>query len=235
MNPALVVTLLRQRLSSPLRVVILAAQFLLPVAMSLVTHALDPIGEAGFWFAFTFAAGAIGQDVASGTLQLVLARPVTRPEYVVSRWFAAGLAGTLLAFAQVAIAVAWMALGHAAPAAGEVAVLAAGNALLAFGGAAVIVCLSACLDGLGDVAAWFLGAIALALTGNLAEYKHWPVLARAVTELQGVLEPRVDLAWLFRGGGPSWFELASYASTVTLCLALAIARLNRRELSYAAG
>jgi hypothetical protein len=33
----------------------------------------------------------------------------------------------------------------------------------------------------------------------------------------------------------SWFALASWASSITLALAVGIARLNRRELSYAAG
>jgi hypothetical protein len=34
---------------------------------------------------------------------------------------------------------------------------------------------------------------------------------------------------------PSWFAITSWASTVTLALAVGIARLNRREHSYAAG
>jgi hypothetical protein len=33
---------------------------------------------------------------------------------------------------------------------------------------------------------------------------------------------------------PSWFELTAWASTITLALAVAIVRVNRRELSYAA-
>jgi hypothetical protein len=32
----------------------------------------------------------------------------------------------------------------------------------------------------------------------------------------------------------SWFAVTSWASTVTLALAIGLARLNRRELSYAA-
>ena len=32
------------------------------------------------------AAGTIGQDVSSGVLQLLFARPVRRSEYVLSRW-----------------------------------------------------------------------------------------------------------------------------------------------------
>jgi ABC-type transport system involved in multi-copper enzyme maturation permease subunit len=46
------------------------------------------------YYGVVFAAGSIGQDVSSGTLQLLLARPVTRPQYVVNRWLGAGLLAT---------------------------------------------------------------------------------------------------------------------------------------------
>ena len=32
-----------------------------------------------------------------------------------------------------------------------------------------------------------------------------------------------------------WAPIVSYASTVTLCLAIAIVAVNRKELSYASG
>jgi hypothetical protein len=50
-----------------------------------------------------------------------------------------------------------------------------------------------------------------------------------------VLGPQLTFAWLLQHTPVSWFALASWASSITLALAVGIARLNRRELSYAAG
>ena len=60
-----------------------------------------------------------------------------------------------------------------------------------------------------------------------------PWLARAGVEIGRFVAPALDLNALFGGGQISWFDVVSYFSTVTLCVALAIVILNRRELSYA--
>jgi len=70
---------------------------------------------------------------------------------------------------------------------------------------------------------------------GLAMLEHWDVLARACNEVQGVLSPQLSWAWMLHGTPLSWFAITSWASTVTLALAVGIARFNRRELSYAAG
>ena len=60
-----------------------------------------------------------------------------------------------------------------------------------------------------------------------------PGLVRASEEIGRFLSPTLKLEGVYRGGMISWFQLISYFSTVTLCVALAIVILNRRELSYA--
>jgi len=59
-----------------------------------------------------------------------------------------------------------------------------------------------------------------------------PIVARTGQEVSGFLNPTIHVAPMVQNG-VAWFPIVSYASTVTLCLALAIVLLNRRELSYA--
>ena len=70
---------------------------------------------------------------------------------------------------------------------------------------------------------------------GLGTLEHWDWLLRACNEIQGVLSPQLAWDWMLHRTLPSWFAVTSWASTVTLALAAGIARLNRRELSYAAG
>ena len=56
---------------------------------------------------------------------------------------------------------------------------------------------------------------------------------RASAELLRFLNPQVQLGPMTMGSGVSWFEVVSYLSTVTLCLAVAVLVINRREISYA--
>jgi len=45
----------------------------------------------------------------------------------------------------------------------------------------------------------------------------------------------VDISPILNGGDVPWFAIVSYLSTVTLCLAVAVVVMNRKELSYASG
>jgi hypothetical protein len=98
-----------------------------------------------------------------------------------------------------------------------------------------MVMLSTLVGGLGDVGLFAAAAIVTQVFAGLAALEHWNVLARACSEAQRVLVPGLTWEWLAHGTPPSWFAITSWASTVTLALAVGIARLNRRELSYAAG
>ena len=79
MNPTLITTFWRQRLSSPVRLVILFFMMTTPLLMltAMPQMGLAALGEA-LPIGMLFAAGMIGQDVGSGVLQLVFARPVRR-------------------------------------------------------------------------------------------------------------------------------------------------------------
>ena len=234
MNQTLIGALLQQRARSLPRVALAITFFFFPLLVVAFARGagLAPL-HTGAAFAVLLAAGLIGQDMSSGTLQLLFARPVSRGEYVLSRWLGAALAASCLAMAQLAIGAALMALHGESPPVRTLALFAGGQALAAFGTTSVLLLFSTLLPGIGDFLATIVaGILGQALQLGAALFKA-PWLARAGVEIGRFVAPELDLGPLFRGGPVSWFEVASYFSTVTLCVALAIVIMNRRELSYA--
>jgi hypothetical protein len=233
-NPTLIAALFRQRARSVPRLLLTFSFFLLPLLVLLVARGAGLTAlHTGQAFAVFVGAGLIGQDVSSGTLQLLFARPVSRGEYVVSRWLGAGLAAAGLVLAQLVLGVGLMALHREVPQAQELALFAGGQVLAAIGTISVLLLFSTLLPGVGD----FLAVLVAGITGQAlqlgAALFRAPWLARAGEEISRFVAPNLDLAALFSGGPISWFEVVSYFSTVTLCVALAIAVMNRREMSYA--
>lgn len=236
MNRALVVAFVRQRLTSPLRVVLLAFSFLSPLGMVALSRNLSVLDGSPLWFAFVLAAGAIGQEVSSGVLTLTFARPVTRSSYVLSRWAGAGGFAAALGLAQLAAGLmAIAARGGPLPGGAGVAAFAFECVLVAFTGAALMVMFSSLVNGLGDVAVWALASIVSTVAGGIAEMKHWTVFERGARELQLTLMPSVHAGWLFGVGDPQVYGLVAALSTLAASLAVAVWVVNRKELSYAAG
>lgn len=234
MNRAIVAATLRQRFTSPMRVALLLFFSVPPLlgALFMPAAGLSLLGDS-YGVALVFAAGMIGQDVSSGTLQLLLARPVRRSEYVLGRWLGAALGTLAVVWTQIAIATLLLAARDATPAARNVLALAGGDALLAIGMAAVMALLSSLVPGLADLGLLLITNVTVTALGAFAQFKHWEALARGAQEIGRFLKPEVSLAPLLLGGAVSWFEIVSWLSSVTLCLALAIVVTNRRELSYA--
>lgn len=236
MNATLVRSFLRQRLTSPMRLVMLGFMFLSSLGVVAVTKSLAALGGGPAWFALILAAGAIGQEVTSGVLTLTFARPLTRASYVLSRWAAAGGFAAALGLAQVAAGLmAIAARGGPLPPGREVAALSLEGALVALAAAAVMVMLSSLVNGLGDVGVWVIASILSSFTGMVAQAKNWAWLARAAEEAGRVLRPELHLGWVFGAGDPQVFALVSVLSTLAASLAVAVWVVNRKELSYAAG
>ena len=234
MNQTLIASLLLQRARSPVRLLLASAFFFFPLLVVAFARGagLAPLGT-GQAFAIFLGAGLVGQDVSAGTLQLLFARPVTRGEYAVSRWLGAALAASCLVVAQLAIGVALLAIHGEAPSARDLAIFAGGQLLGVFGTVSVLLLFSTVLPGVGDfMAILAAGVLGQGLQLGAALFRA-PWLGRAGVEIGRFVAPGLDLAPFFRGGPVSWFEVVSYLSSVTLCLALAIVILNRRELSYA--
>ena len=234
MNPTLIFHTAMQRAFSPPRVLLVFSVATFPV---LLLSFAPLVGlqalQSGPILGMILGAGLIGQDVSSGVLQLLFSRPVSRAEYVLSRWFAAGACAAAIAVLEIALGAGVMAMrGQAAPV-GAVATLALEQVLAAFGVVSVLALFSSVLPGIGDILAWIVLNVAGGVLQMAGAFMQAPWLLRASSEWSGFLSPALHFQDAVGGGVVSWFHLTSYFSTVTLCLALAIAILNRRELSYA--
>ena len=234
MNSTLIVAFLRQRFTSPMRVVLMLFMTVFPLGASILMGTVLQLGGIAAPLALILAAGAIGQDVSSGTLQLLLVRPVSRPSLLVHRWLAAVIGAMVLTVGVLALAALALTLRSMHPDALDLIRLLLEALCSAAGSAAVMIMLSTLVGGLGDVGLLVLAVIFAQMLGGIALFKHWDWLGRVSEEMRGVLMPQLSWEWMLHGAPPSWFAITSWASTVTLALAVGITRLNRRELSYAA-
>jgi hypothetical protein len=179
--------------------------------------------------------GMIGSDVSSGVLQLLFARPVRRVDYVLSRWLATAVLAAGLALIQLIVGYLILAARHeTVPHPVAALSLAGQHVSMAFGSASVLVALSSLVPGLGDLALYLRLFLVSGLTQMLGTATRFKFFGPLGDEMFSTLAPQLDLAPLF-GGSPYWYDIVSYASTVTLGLLLATLVMNRRELSYASG
>lgn len=236
MSPALVVTLWRQRAVSPIRMVLVAMWTGFPLLLTafMPGAGLSVIGNSQM-LVLTLGAGMIGQDVSSGVLQLLCARPVRRPEYVVSRWLGVAFAGSAISLLQLGIASALLAARGASPPLQDAVMFGAGRMLESFGIAAVLVLCSSLIGGFGDLGIYLLANLGAGVIQMAGQVKRWLWADRMGAEILGALSPTIDIARLVATSPMPWYPILAYASTVALCLALAIVAVNRRELSYASG
>lgn len=235
MNRTLIVAFLRQRFTSPMRLGLLMLVTVFPLGAAAFMGTLAPLAGVASPVALILAAGAIGQDVSSGTLQLLLVRPVSRPSVLVHRWLASVIGTVGLTLALLALGTLALLAHRTHPDGLDLVRMLLEATCSAAGSAAVMVMLSTLVGGLGDVGLFAATLILTQMFLGLATLEHWEVVARACSEVQGTLSPQLSWEWMQHGTAPSWFAVTSWASTVTLALAVGIARFNRRELSYAAG
>jgi ABC-type transport system involved in multi-copper enzyme maturation permease subunit len=234
MNAPLILATLRQRFSSPVRMGLLALLGLTPLgAVALMPqNGLASLGDS-YGLTLVLAAGLIGQDLSSGVLQLLFARPVRRSEYLIQRWLAVSLAVTALVLLQALLATGILEARQHPIGAREFATFVGNGAIIAFGTTAVLALFSSLLPGFGDLALLLVFQLTGGVLQMLGQVASRPVITRVGSEMTGFITPRFDLTPFLGGAEPSWFAIAAYCSTLTLSLALAIVVLNRRELSYA--
>lgn len=235
MNPTLIRAFLRQRFTSPMRLGLTSLFTFFPLVGVVLSGELALLGGIAGPLAVLFAAGAIGQDVSSGTLQLLLVRPVTRPGYVLNRWLGAMFAALGVVLMTIVCAVLLLYLRSTPPDPLALSRLVLDSVTAIAGHSAVMLMLSSLVGGVGDVALYAASLFVAQMLVVLATWQRWGWLMRTCTEVQGVLGAKLSWAWLGTGMAPSAFEIVSWASTITLALAVAIAAMNRKELSYASG
>jgi hypothetical protein len=235
-NLTLMTTLWRQRLTSPVRMALLAMLTGMPLlAVAFMPGAGLALLGGGQGLILTLAAGMIGQDVSSGVLQLLCARPVRRSEYIVSRWLGAGVAAAAISLLQLAIACGLMAVRGTPATPQDIVMFGAGRVLESFGITAVVALFSSLIGGFGDLGIYLMVNLGAAVLQMAGQVKRWPWVERMAAEVLGALTPTIDLPRVITASPMPWYPILSYASTVVLCLALAIVVVNRKELSYASG
>jgi ABC-type transport system involved in multi-copper enzyme maturation permease subunit len=235
MSLALACLAWRRVLSSPARLGLLALVVAQPiVASGLAAWPEYPAFHDVVLLTWIVGAGVVGQDFSSGVIQLVFARPITRARYVTCQWLAVGLAAAALATGAVVLsAVAARLAGSPRVAMDLAGRLTADNVIACFGIGAVLVMLSSFGSGLSGMALAVVLTAGSVTTVQLAREWPNPIVEAVAARLLALLLPRVDLAELVVDGRVSWHATTSYLSTVTICLVVAIAVLNRRDVSYA--
>jgi ABC-type transport system involved in multi-copper enzyme maturation permease subunit len=138
-NQTLVFHTALQRAMSPPRALLAFSVLTFPALMlSFAPQFGAQALQSGALFAAILGAGMIGQDVSSGVLQLLFARPVARGEYVLSRWFAVGACAAILVLIQTALGTLVMTLRGFPPPLGQIGAVALEQMLSAFGIAGVL-------------------------------------------------------------------------------------------------
>ena len=205
---------------------------------SMPLRAGTPLGFIVTMAVFVLASGIVSRDASSGALQMILARPILRAEYILGR-FAGGVAA-VLGFLAATLVLSFL-LDRAAALAGWTGTSFDWNGAARVAGEevphailnlAILLFFSTFLRGMGDVLAFLLFGLIFGAVPGIAAMLHRPEIATASNAIAENLAP--DGAWrsIFHGGrllqvgtGQWFLALAAYLLAATLVF-------NRRELSY---
>lgn len=237
MNRAIMLATFKERINNPGRMILLGLFALIGVIEAVqARNGGDAPGHIlVVYLALVLGSGLIGTDVSSGVLHLLFLRPVTRAEYVWSKWLAVSVGCAAVAITRLVFYVVILSLSHAAIDWDAVMQNGLDCLLIPFGVSAVLACFSALGEGYADLRIYllmFLLGVVLQSLGGLRGEPGWEAVARQIYE---VLVPRVELSSAPGTTIVLLQTVVSYLSTVTAAMALAVVAVNRRELTYAAG
>jgi ABC-type transport system involved in multi-copper enzyme maturation permease subunit len=185
-------------------------------------------GPSGYLALLVLAAASISRDASSGALQMILARPIRRTDYLFGRYL--GIVVAFAAFAVLSVALAllvktiWGPKGPIEPLQllGGIGFATLWAAQLA----AALIFFSTFLPGYGDVVALLLLQIFLSLRTNVA----WLV---KVSETVGrEVLPTVAWARAFRGEPDAVAGAGRAVLAAVLFLSAAVLVFSRREFAY---
>ncbi len=230
--------LLRQKLGSIGIVIALSLLGLLTVFQIIAGGGEGTLESGGFLALLILAAGSVSRDSSSGALQMILARPIRRVEYLYGRYCGILIAYTLYVVTIGVLALVLspllrsmlgvtVALSAAGLARGVVAAFLSAALL-----AAVLLFFSTFLRGYGDVLAYFLWTLLLGLPDALARPLGTTWLSRFGSLARENLLPRVSWGDVLRGQDVFSGAVGAYVLAVTGYLALAALVFSRREFSY---
>lgn len=203
------------------------------LALLEVFHLASRGAETGFqlanWAIFVLAAGSVSRDISSGTLQMILSRPIRRTEYLFGRYL--GILAGYASFLAVTSAFAFLAVKAIPSGAADLKLsglaVAGGGAFLsgAFQ-AAILLFFSTFLPGIADL----LGLLMLILILNLPPWTPW--LSDAARLGRENLTPVVPWNDVLQGHGLLGAATGRWVFALCVYLALAAVVFCRRELPY---
>ena len=226
---AMVERFLRQKFESPLVVVMLAVLALLvstPPALS--------AGPARLVALLLVASGAVSRDASSGALQIILARPISRTEYLGGR-----LLGVMAAYA-IFLGAATIFAFLLSFQLGNMAALLSPALLRALAGAlldglqitALLLFFSTFLPSYGDALGYLSLWIVFSAADGFGTALGRGGLAKTARTAQENLLPTVQWNAVLSGRDVPTEALGRWALAVTLCFVLAAVVLSRREFAY---
>jgi len=231
---------LRQKSGSIGIVIALAVFALMGASQAAATGQAESLESGGFFALLALAAASVSKDASSGALQMILARPILRVEYLFGRY-----CGILLAYAAYLAATGGAALllspllgrllgaeGAGSLSLGEIFRSAAGSLLSSALFAAVLLFFSTFLRGYGDVLAYFLLSLLLAAPGALSGPLKMPWLSTLGTIARDNILPRVSWNEVLRGKNVFAPATGAFVLAVTAYLTFAAWIFSRREFTY---
>ena len=231
---------LRQKFGSIGIVIALAVFALMGAAQTAATGRAESLESGGFFALLVLAAASVSKDLSSGALQMILARPIRRVDYLFGRY-----CGILLGYAAYLAATAGLALllspllakllgaeNVGKLSAGELVLGAAGSILSSALFAAVLLFFSTFLRGYGDVLAYFLLSLLLAAPGAVAGPLKMPWLSKVGTIARENILPRVSWDDVLRGRDILAPATGAFLLGVTVYLTFAAWIFSRREFTY---
>jgi ABC-2 family transporter protein len=229
---------LRQRFGNPIVAVTLVVLALL-IGVTIVSSGTRAGTSSAFLALVILAARSVSKDASSGALQMILARPLRRTQYLYGRY-----AGILCAyaaflvlcgvFAALLAVAALPALRVPTPPFDPRVLLRglAGSLLGAVLFSAVLLFFSTFLPGYGDVLAYFLVAILLSLPEALGQALKTPWLGDAARVAHQNLLPEVDWDAVLGGQDVLGAPTGRWVLAVVVFLAAAALVFRRREFAY---
>jgi hypothetical protein len=232
-NSTLIEYLWRERLTSVPRMLLVLSAIGMNRLYSAMMGGVPPAAaNSALVLFFILGPGIIGRDVSSGSLHLILVRPVRRSEYILSRWVGLALLVSMFALVQLALTVVprpealWTMPVFCSYYAEQVALI--------FGASAVLVFLSTLVGGYGDIVLLVAGLFAGGMAAMIGMGAQIPWLVTFGTELGQLLVPHIELMAIYAGNyqDPRHYLIYWFISVV-VSLALAIVLIRRRDFSYA--
>jgi ABC-type transport system involved in multi-copper enzyme maturation permease subunit len=199
--------------------------------------------------------GIIGRDITSGLLPLILTRPITRADYVLTKWLTLSIAASLITILELTVVHGWFLMWDRSGLANLSYVEQIGTAICTCTGlAAVVVMFSALRPGpFAGTGLWMLlyslvrlmeslgkqmpadpgpnADSTIALVFNFFNYLR-PLVATLAVPLKNFIANTLSFTEVLQDNAIHWLPLGIYLFNLTLVVVLAIHIVNRKELGY---